>query len=203
MGIEVDIKKRLGDFYLNISFKAENEIIALCGESGSGKSLTLKCISGIEKPDEGRIMIGDKLVFDSVRKINVIPQERKTGLLFQDYALFPNMTVFQNIEAVNRADEDINEYIDRFKLKGLEKLYPYQLSGGQKQRCAMARMIITRPDIIMLDEPFNALDSKLKKEIKAEVKQVIDSLGIPTILVSHDEEEVDYFTKKIVHIGKA
>lgn len=200
MGIEVDIKKKLGDFELNISFSAENEFIALWGPSGVGKTLTLKCIAGIETPDSGKIIIGDRVVFDSDKKINIRPQERNAGLLFQDYALFPNMTVKKNIEIVSRNEADIKVYIDKFKLKGLEELYPHQLSGGQKQRLAMARMLATAPDLIMLDEPFNALDSDLKKELKPEIKEMVERVNKPAIIVSHDEEEVNYFTSKIIRL---
>jgi len=198
MGIEVDIKKRLGDFELNISFCAGNEFLALWGPSGSGKSLTLKCIAGIEEPDSGIIVIGDRVVYDSANNINIRPQERNTGLLFQDYALFPTMTVWKNIETVNRHKLDIKHYIDTFRLNGLEKLYPHQLSGGQKQRTAMARMLITNPDIIMLDEPFNALDFELKDTLMAELKEMVEGLNKPAIIVSHNKDEVDFFTDNVI-----
>lgn len=198
MSIEVDIKKRFGDFKLDISFKADNEIVALWGASGVGKSTTLKCIAGIEKPDEGRIVLDGNVLFDSQKKINVKTQLRKVGYMFQDYALFPNMTVYQNI-AITGADKvHVDEYIQKFKLEGLEKLYPYQLSGGQKQRTAMARMLITNPSLVMFDEPFNALDSELKKELRTEVKEILKSTNRTTIIVSHDMDEVRFFTENII-----
>lgn len=200
MGISVSIKKKLGDFELNISFETDEDFIALWGPSGVGKTLILKCIAGIETPDSGKIVIGDKTVFDSEKKINLKPQERNIGLLFQDHALFPNMNVMQNLAIANRNNNDINEYIQGFKLNGLEKLYPHQLSGGQKQRCAMARMLIANPDMIMLDEPFCALDQSLKDEIKAEVKEVVNHLNKPAIIVSHDMDEISYFTDNIIDV---
>lgn len=203
MGIVVDIKKQLGDFSLDISFRAENETIALWGPSGSGKSLTLKCIAGIEKPDEGQIVIGDRVVYDSAAGIDLTPQERSAGLLFQDYALFPNMTVRGNLEIVNRKGRDVREFLERFKISSIEKLYPHQLSGGQKQRTAMARMLITDPDVIMLDEPFSALDLALKAELRSEVAGIISELDKPAIIVSHDVDEVHYFTEKMISLQAA
>lgn len=203
MGIVVDIKKQLGDFSLDISFRAENETIALWGPSGSGKSLTLKCIAGIEKPDEGQIVIGDRVVYDSAAGIDLTPQERSAGLLFQDYALFPNMTVRGNLEIVNRKGRDVREFLERFKISSIEKLYPHQLSGGQKQRTAMARMLITDPDVIMLDEPFSALDLALKAELRSEVAGIISELDKPAIIVSHDVDEVHFFTEKMISLQAA
>ena len=203
MGIEVDIEKKLGDFELKISFKHENDFLALSGPSGAGKSLTLKCIAGIDTPDSGKIILNERVLFDSEKKINLKPQDRMVGLLFQDYALFPNMTVWQNIEIANRNNVDIKDFLEKFKLSGLEKLYPYQLSGGQKQRCAMARMLITNPELVMLDEPFNSLDEKLKGELMDEVKGLIMRLNKPAIIVSHNETEIKFFTDNVISINKS
>lgn len=203
MGIEVDIEKRLGDFELKISFRHENDFLALSGPSGAGKSLTLKCIAGIDTPDSGKIILNERVLFDSEKKINLKPQDRMVGLLFQDYALFPNMTVWQNIEIANRINVDIKDFLEKFKLSGLEKLYPYQLSGGQKQRCAMARMLITNPELVMLDEPFSSLDEKLKGELMDEVKGLIMRLNKPAIIVSHNETEIKFFTDNVISINKS
>ena len=203
MGIEVDIEKRLGDFELKISFRHENDFLALSGPSGAGKSLTLKCIAGIDTPDSGKIILNERVLFDSEKNINLKPQDRMVGLLFQDYALFPNMTVWQNIEIANRSNVDIKDFLEKFKLSGLEKLYPYQLSGGQKQRCAMARMLITNPELVMLDEPFNSLDEKLKGELMDEVKGLIMRLNKPAIIVSHNEAEIKFFTDNVISINKS
>ena len=196
----VDIKKSFKDFSLSIDFETDGTI-ALFGPSGAGKSLIFKMIAGIETPDEGRIVIGKTVVYDSEKKINLRPQDRNVGLLFQDYALFPNMSARQNIEIANKDNKDIDIYLKKFKIKEFENLYPHQMSGGQKQRCAMARMLITSPDLIMLDEPFNALDSELKKVIKAEVREILKEVNKPAIIVSHDREEVEYFTDRIINVN--
>ena len=163
MAIEVAIKKKIGNFSLDVAFSAGEEMFALLGASGCGKSMTLKCIAGIETPDEGKIVLNGRTLFDSEKKINLIPQKRKVGYMFQDYALFPNMTVEKNIMAgMGKKPEKaiVQDYIRRFRLEGLEHHLPRQLSGGQKQRVALARMMASQPEILLLDEPLSALDSR-------------------------------------------
>ena len=166
MSLFVDIRKKLKGFSLNVSFETNGDYLGVLGSSGSGKSMTLKCIAGIETPDEGLIILNGKVLFDSKKKINLKPQERNIGYLFQNYALFPNMTVEKNIGiglkgSKYEKNRKINEIIEAFHLQGLEKKYPRQLSGGQQQRVALARCIIYKPDVLMLDEPFSALDTYL------------------------------------------
>ena len=141
MALYVDIEKKCGDFLLKVKFTAEKEVLGLLGASGCGKSMTLKCIAGIEKPDRGVIRLDDKVFFDSEKRIHLPVQKRRVGYLFQDYALFPNMTVLQNILCGAGDRKKASEYVKRFFLEGKEQLYPAQLSGGQKQRTAMARML--------------------------------------------------------------
>ena len=172
MALEVDITKKLDGFFMHMQFRAEREIFAILGASGCGKSMTLKCIAGIEKPDEGRIVLDGKVLFDSEKKINLPPQKRKVGYMFQDYALFPHMNVVQNIEEGMRKRPDrcrTESLIRQFQLEGLEKKIPGQLSGGQKQRVAMARMLAAEPELILLDEPFSALDTYLKWQLEQEM----------------------------------
>lgn len=148
MSIEVNIKKTIGNFHLESEFEAGQEIFALLGASGCGKSMTLKCIAGIETPDEGRIVINGRVVFDSAKRINLPPRKRKVGYMFQDYALFPNMTVEENIMSgmgKKPPMDKVREYVERFQLTGLEKRLPSQISGGQKQRVALARMMASQP----------------------------------------------------------
>lgn len=197
MALLVDIEKKCGDFTLKVKFDTGDEVFAILGASGCGKSLTLKCIAGIEKPDKGVIKLGERVLFDSEKKINVPVRERKVGYLFQDYALFPNMTVFENIMCGAKNKELANEYVDKFYLKGKENLYPAQLSGGQKQRVALARMLATHPDVIMLDEPFSALDNYLKTRLEREIMNVLDSYDKPVLFVSHDRNEVYRLTDRI------
>ena len=193
MSLKVNIKKKLGNFNLDVAFETERGVFAILGASGCGKSMTLKCIAGIETPDEGRIELNGRVLYDSAKKINLTPQKRRVGYMFQDYALFPNMTVEQNIKAGmgKRPDEEkVKSYVRRFRLEGLEKHYPAQLSGGQKQRVAMARMIASEPDILLLDEPFSALDSYLKWELEQEMRDMLAEVEKPVLFVSHNRDEV-------------
>lgn len=197
MAISVDIEKRLGNFHLNIAFEAGDETLALLGASGCGKSITLKCIAGIETPDRGRIVLDGVVLFDSEKGVNLPPQERHVGLMFQNYALFPNMTVLQNIAAGVKREKNkekrqssIERVIDSFGLKELVSHFPHQLSGGQQQRVALARMLVSDPRILLMDEPFSALDSHLRFRLEQEIRSVIKTFGKSVILVSHDRDEV-------------
>ena len=205
MSVYVDIEKRLGSFCLNVKFEAGNETLALLGASGCGKSMTLKCIAGIEVPDRGRIVVDDVVLFDSEKGINLTPQQRRTGFLFQNYALFPNMTVLQNIRSGASREPDrkkrdfaVTEIMESFGLQEMRNLYPHQLSGGQQQRTALARILVSAPEILLLDEPFSALDSHLRFRLEQEVRQVIRDFGKTVILVSHDRDEVFRMSSQIV-----
>lgn len=205
MAIDISIKKTLGDFNLDVSISSQNDITAILGASGCGKSLTLRCIAGIEKPDEGHIIINDIVYFDSKKGINLSPQKRNVGILFQDYALFPNMTVYNNIltglerlRERNRKCELVKESIKRFSLEGLENYLPHQLSGGQQQRVALARMLIGNPEVVLLDEPFAALDEYLRDKIMIETKRAVLSIKRDTILVTHSREEAFRFSDKLI-----
>ncbi len=194
--IEAVIKKDLGSFKLDVAFTAGDEILALLGGSGCGKSLTLRAIAGIITPDSGYIAVNGRVFFDSEHGINLPPQKRHVGLLFQNYALFPTMTVLQNImtgvrtgtRAQRRAAAE--EAAERFQLQGLEDRLPSELSGGQQQRAALARIMVGRPELLMLDEPFSALDSHLRDRMEREVTAVLRDFGGTTLLVSHSRDEV-------------
>ena len=204
MSLSVDIEKKLGAFQLKIKFDVDNETLALFGASGCGKSVTLRCIAGIVKPDRGRIVLNDKVLFDSEKHINLSPQKRNVGYLFQQYALFPNMTVEQNIACGNhrnKSRERVSEMIKTMHLDGLEKKHPSQLSGGQQQRTALARILISEPDILMLDEPFSALDTHLRYQMEHEVRSVIKRFGKSVLLVSHDSAEVYRLSDRIAVIN--
>ena len=197
MSIYVDIEKDFGSFRLKAKFEAGNETLALLGPSGCGKSMTLRCIAGIVTPDRGRIVLDGVTLFDSEQKIDLPPQKRSTGLMFQNYALFPNMTVVQNIRTGAKREKDpskrkemVETVMDRFGLSPLAHRLPHQLSGGQQQRAALARMLVSSPRILLLDEPFSALDSHLRFKLEQEVRQVIRQFGKTVILVSHDRDEV-------------
>ena len=190
MRLEVDIKKTLGNFVLKAKFDVEDDFMAVLGASGSGKTMTLKCIAGVETPDEGRIVLGDRALFDSSKGINVPARKRKIGFLFQDYALFPNMSVRDNISITAKDKTRVEEIINSFGLEDVKNLYPGEISGGQSQRTAIARMLLSEPEVIMLDEPFSALDNHLKYTIEQEIFEITSSFDGPIIMVSHDRNEV-------------
>lgn len=193
--IYVDIEKKLGKFILKTKFSSNANVTGLLGASGSGKSLTLKCIAGIEKPDKGKIILDDRVLFDSEKKINIPPKNRHVGYMFQNYALFPNMTVFENV-SVGILEKNVDkEKIILDKLKSLNILHLKdkkitKISGGEAQRVALARILVNKPKIILFDEPFSALDDYLKWKIELEVSDILQKYNIPAILVSHSREEV-------------
>lgn len=201
MKLEVELEKKIETGAIHLSFTVENEVLGILGRSGCGKSVTLRCIAGILRPDAGRIVLDGKVLYDSREKIWVRTRERKIGYLFQDYALFPNLTVMENILfPLKRGDRKGRafgmELIERFYLKEAAHLYPYCLSGGQKQRTAMARMLAARPEVLLLDEPFSALDSFLRGEMEREVHEVLKNFGGVSILVSHNQEEIRRLSQK-------
>lgn len=197
MSLSVDVRKRLGSFSLDVSFEVADsrEICALLGPSGCGKSLTLKCVAGVLAPDEGRIVLNDRVLFDSAAGVNLPPQRRRVGYLFQQYALFPTMTVEQNIGAgavgVSRGERArrVAEQVRAFHLEGLERLRPAQLSGGQQQRVALARALIVEPKLCLLDEPLSNLDAALRVRMRGELKRLQRELGTTMVFVTHDQEE--------------
>lgn len=195
MGLYVDIEKDLSSFKLKAKFEQENRVLGFLGESGSGKSMTLKCIAGLETPTRGKIILNNRVLFDSDKKINLSAQERKVGFLFQNYALFPHMTVTQNIEVgLGKLDKKeknkiSKEYIKRLCLDGLEDRYPWQLSGGQQQRVALARALSPSPDILLLDEPFSALDYHLRIKMENELINILKDYKGEIIFVTHDRDE--------------
>ncbi|MDR3174513.1 MAG: ATP-binding cassette domain-containing protein, partial [Treponema sp.] len=197
MSIKVSIRKRLSrSFSLETEFETSGGCLGILGVSGCGKSMTLKCIAGIETPDEGRIEVNGRTLFDSAKKINLRPQVRRVGYLFQNYALFPRMTVLENIAAGLPGGEKAVEkrrkagaWIERFGLSGLEDRRPAMLSGGQQQRAALARMLIGEPEAILLDEPFSALDTNLREQMQVWMRELLENRS-DVILVTHSRDEV-------------
>ncbi len=208
MTFKADIHKKLKEYELKVQLESENGCIGLSGPSGSGKSMILKCIAGIETPDGGRIQYGDSVFYDSDKKINIIPQKRNIGYMFQSYALFPNMTVEKNIACGPRAsglskketEIIVEELMDKCHITGLEKRHPSNLSGGQKQRVALARMLAARPGIILMDEPFSALDDNLRNELIYEIKDILKDFDGMAIYVSHNNNELDIICDTIIEI---
>src|SRR5699024_4315066 len=201
MSFEINIEKKLNTFTLKANFSSGQDHTALLGASGSGKSMILKCIAGIETPDNGFIKVNDRILFDSEKKINLKPKKRQVGYLFQDYALFPNFTVRKNIACVLRNKKQkakVRNLLERFDIVELADFYPRELSGGQKQRVALARLLAFEPDILMLDEAFSALDTFLKEKVELEMKEFLADYPGDVIIVSHDRNEAYRLCKKLV-----
>ena len=197
MALTARIEKRFGAFQLAVDLMAETgQPLALLGASGCGKSVTLKCIAGIERPDRGRIELDGRVLFDSEAGIDLPPQRRRVGFLFQSYALFPHMTVERNVAVClgrmdkRRRRERTAELLALLHLEDQAALYPRQLSGGQRQRAALARILAAEPGVLLLDEPFSALDSFLKWQLEQELREVLERFPGPAVWVSHDRGEV-------------
>lgn len=207
MSLEVNITKKLNGFTLRAEFTAGSTATALLGASGCGKSMTLRCIAGIVKPDAGRIVLDGRVLFDSAQHIDLPPQQRGVGLLFQNYALFPNMTVEQNVLCGLKAEKDkaarkarCAEMLQAMRLESLAKRYPAQLSGGQQQRVAIARSLINNPSILLADEPTGNLDSTTSKEVLHMFKDLNRQQGITVILVTHDPK-IAAFTDRAINMA--
>ena len=205
--LKVNIHKELKEFNLDVDFELKNGCLGILGPSGCGKSMTLKSIAGIVDPDNGIVSLttGEKTVyFDSDKKINLKPQKRNVGYLFQNYALFPNMTVEENvgIGLSNHDEKVVSEMIRRFHLEGLEKRYPRQLSGGQQQRVALARIMAYGPDVILLDEPFSAMDTVLKEQLRRELANFLNKFNGFSVLVTHDRDEAFQFCDELIILDK-
>ena len=205
MSLEVTIAKRFEGFALHADFAVGNTAAAILGASGCGKSMTLRCIAGVVKPDSGRIVLDGRVLFDSEKGIDLPPQQRNVGLLFQNYALFPNMTVEQNILCALKKEKDpaarkaaCGSALCAMRLEELAHRLPSELSGGQQQRAALARILAGRPRILMLDEPFSALDSYLREEVEGEVGSLLSNFDGTALLVTHDRDEAYRLCREMI-----
>lgn len=199
------------EFRLKASFEASSRRIALFGPSGSGKSLTLMALAGLLTPRQGRIEVRGRTFFDSEAKVNVPARRRNVGMLFQDYALFPHLSVYDNIafglkpvfgplKQEHRARVD--ELLELCGLSVQARQRPAQISGGQRQRTALARALATGPELLLLDEPFTALDQPLREKMRAELFTILERFDIPMVMVSHDLDDVDHFAQTLVAFGQ-
>lgn len=188
MELTVSIRKQLGDFSLTVDFVACDNALGLLGQSGSGKSVTLQCIAGIMTPDSGRIVLDGQVLFDSEAGVNLPPQQRCVGYLFQHYALFPHWTVAENLAVIDR--ENTAQTLQNLDLEPVATLKPHQLSGGQKQRVALGRMLLSKPKVVLLDEPLSALDEHLSWSVERQLRETLQGLDCPVIWVSHNPGEV-------------
>lgn len=205
--LKVTIKKILPDFDLEMDFEVKNNITVLFGPSGCGKTTTLRCIAGLERPDAGKIMLDDQSFFSSVENIFIPPRERGVGYMFQDYALFPHMSVESNIlygvkKKDNTSQALYRELIHLLKIEPLMHRGIKQLSGGEKQRVALARALMANPKILLLDEPLSALDSETRLELQDELKNMQSIWGIPFIMVTHDREEAEKLSSQTIFMNK-
>ena len=203
MAMEVKIHKKLGEYELDVHWKSTKKRIGILGASGSGKSLTLKSIAGIEHPDQGHIQIGDHVLYDSDSRICLKPQKRNVGYMFQNYALFPTMTVEQNVGAglagnKKKKQEQVQKMIRHFRLEGLEKRLPRELSGGQQQRVAIARAVVTNPKLILADEPTGNLDSKNGAEVMNLLTE-LNKEGTSIVMVTHSQHDAG-FAHRVIHL---
>jgi molybdate transport system permease protein len=195
MALEVQIEKKLPDFALEVSFRAEAEPLSILGASGAGKTMLLRCIAGLERPDRGRIKLNDRVFFDSEWHLNIPARQRRVGLLFQNYALFPHRTVAENIafglEQLPRDERSkrVAALIERTHLPGFENRYSRTLSGGEQQRVALARALAIEPEALLLDEPLSALDTHLRSQIEIQLQETFAAYRRPTLLVTHNMEE--------------
>ena len=192
MAIQVNIEKNFKGFSLKSVFESNTSATGILGASGSGKSMTLRCIAGIETPDRGKIVINGRTVLDSEKKINLKPQERRIGYLFQNYSLFPTMTVKDNILCGYRGEkgqreEKARDFMKRYQLEGLENRYPSQLSGGQQQRVAIARALAKNPKMLLCDEPTGALDINTGKTILKLLSDMCKKNGITVVVITHNQ----------------
>ena len=205
MEIRIDIKKKLSDFQLDVKLQSTEEVIGILGASGSGKSMLLRCIAGLVKPDQGQIMINGKTFFDSEKKINLSMRERKVGFLFQNYALFPNMTIAENIafglDQLSKTEKQnrVNALMEKYHLGDIGKRYPAQISGGQQQRVSIARALVNHPEIILADEPTGNLDSKTSADIMEMIYRLNREENQTFVIVTHDPDTTKYCTK-VIHM---
>lgn len=215
MPLEVDIHKTFVSaerrFTLDVAFTATTQRVVLFGPSGAGKSLTLQAIAGLLRPDEGKITLHGNALFDSKLNVDLKPQARKVAYLFQDYAMFPHLNVRQNIgfglqrgwfnPRARSSHAQIDYWLDALELRGVAGNYPAQLSGGQKQRVALARALVAQPQLLLLDEPFSALDSTLRQRMRLELSDLQTRLDIPMVLITHDPDDVAAFGDQVVQIS--
>lgn len=198
-----------GGFSLDVQIQSQVQRLVLLGPSGAGKSLTLKAIAGILTPDHGHIRIRDQWYFNHSNGLNLAPQDRQIGYVFQDYALFPHLNVLQNLSfALTRTllnpgkhlQQQVVPWLEQFGLTSCATLYPHQLSGGQKQRVALARALVAKPKALLLDEPFAAVDTELRHHLRHELRKIQTQTQLPMILITHDATDADYLGQQVVEL---
>lgn len=215
MWLDLDLRRRFSapgqQFDLDVQLQCTQRQVVLFGPSGAGKSLTLKAIAGLLRPEAGHVRLGGMTLFDAGQGVHLPPQQRRLGYLFQDYALFPHLTVRQNIAfglhrgwlnpSRGEKDAEVERWMRALRIEHLAQMLPAQLSGGQRQRTALARALVTRPQALLLDEPFAALDHDLRAHLRQELQEVLDATDVPLLLISHDPADVGMFGQQVVELA--
>lgn len=214
MQLDIDIRKTLRSgkrtFHLNVQFSTASQRVVILGPSGSGKSLMLKAIAGLHRPDSGHIRLGTRTLFDAQAGIHLAPQARHVAYLFQDYALFPHLNVRQNVgfglaggwfnPHTRNPRAEVDYWLDAFQLSPVAQQFPDELSGGQRQRAALARALVSQPQALLLDEPFAALDPVLRVHMRDELDALQRRLQIPMVLITHDPQDAQVFGEQVVQL---
>jgi molybdate transport system ATP-binding protein len=212
MKLDVQIRKTLAAqdraFHLDVEFRSEKNLIVIFGPSGAGKSVTIQTVAGLLTPDQGHVVLNERTLFDADARINLPARERNVGFVFQDYALFPHLTVAENVgfsiqesrsrKNGNAVDARLKDFLTKFDLADLFSSYPRQLSGGQRQRVALARALIRKPDILLLDEPFAALDPLLRDRMREELLRTQKEFGVPMVIITHDPVDAEIFAEDLI-----
>lgn len=200
--LSVDIEKELELFKLDIKFNIDKEVLAIQGASGSGKTTILNIIAGLLKADRSEIANGAVILESSNKKIYLPSRKRNVGYMFQNYGLFPHLNVEKNIKFAMKDNELYDILLNVLNLTDLLKRYPSDISGGEKQRVALLRTLVTKPKVLLMDEPFSALDTQLKEKLYPSFRELIKSLDIPVLIITHDNDEAKILADKIIHIDK-
>ena len=206
MTVRADFAASVGDFRLEVAFEAENELVVLYGRSGSGKSVTLRALAGLVRPESGRIEIGGRAVFDAAAGLELPPQQRRVGYVIQELALFPHLSMRQNVLIGLEHDREAPARYEALRallsIEGLDERRPHELSGGQQQRVALARALVRPSDVLLLDEPFSALDEALRSDLRSELLRLRREIELPIVFVTHDLREAHLLADRIAVIDE-
>jgi molybdate transport system ATP-binding protein len=201
MTIRASFKKKLKYFDLDISFScAKENMMVMIGPSGGGKTTIIRILAGLEKPDDGQLIFGNEVWFDSMRRVNIVPQKRRLGYVFQNHPLFPHLNLYDNAAFAAVDKKEVDELFEIFKISHLRKRKPHMVSGGEQQRCAICQALARHPRLLLLDEPFSALDAVTRRGLREELKNLKGGASFPIIYVTHDITEALYLADEILPV---